>query len=341
MRPIYVCMATDENYVPLASVAISSLLESNKKASQIEIFLLDSGITEMSKLVLKKQVQKYNRKIHFISVLSELEELKRIGTNAQGSNKSYAAYARFFVINNLPDYVDKLLYVDCDVCICEELYELFEMNLENWWIGAVIDILPNFHKRAIDFKQYNLYFNSGVLLFNCKEWKKNNVLQLIKQHLLTVGCKYSFHDQDIINLVCKEKIYVLPPKYMVFLPEYTWGRKGILQLSELDENTYYRENELKEACDNPVIIHYVDSILGRPWYRGCNSVYFNPWNKALKKSPFNKNFPYIDKKFSYAHLLLRKIYFIFPKNLFIEIHKKRKNKVLLEREKKYEKKYIY
>lgn len=337
MNPIYVCFATDDNYVPLASVAIASLLQSNKNVERLEIFLLDSGISNENKEILIKQVNEYRRQIHFIDVSRDLDELKQLGTNAQGTYQSYAAYARFFAINYLPDYVDKLLYVDCDVCICGKLNELFELNLDEWWLGAVIDILPKFHKKAIGFEQTDLYFNSGVLLFNCEKWKKEQILLQIKNHLLTNRCRYSFHDQDIINLVCKGKIYALMPKYMTFLPEYTWNKNGILQLSELNEDAYYTQEEIQDAVINPVIIHYVDCFFGRPWYNGCASKYFKPWNEALKYSPFSEKFPYVDNKTSFAHLILRKIYSILPKKIFIAIHKNRKNKVLWEREKNYEK----
>lgn len=336
MKPIYVCLATDDNYIPLASVAIASLLESNKKTNRLEIFLLDSGISNFNKDILIKQVNNYRRKIHFIDVSPDLEELKKLGTNPQGRYQSYAAYARFFVINYLPEYVGRLLYIDCDVCICGELNELFELNLDDWWLGAIIDILPNFHKIKIGFEQKDLYFNSGVLLFNCENWRKENILQKIKNHLSTIGCSYSFHDQDIINLVCKEKIYPLNPRYMAFLPEYTWNKNGILQLSELNKNAYYTQEEIHYAAINPIIIHYVESIYGRPWYKGCESKYFDPWNEALKCSPFAESFTYVDKKNSVAHLLLRKMYSILPKKVFIAIYKSRKNKVLVEREKKYE-----
>lgn len=331
MRPIYVCLASDDNYVQLASVAIASIMKSNIQAP-IEFFFLDSGLCSENIEKLKKQVEEKNKKITFVSVLSELENLKRIGANAQGRYQSFAAYARFYVINKLPDYVDKLLYVDCDTCICSTLQELFEEDLQVNWLGAVIDILPDFHKKAIEFDEKDFYFNSGVLLFNVKQWKENDVLKKIESHITLQKCRYSFHDQDIINIVCKGKIKSLKPRYMVFLPEYSWGVKNILQLTDLRKDAYYSDDEINEATENPCIIHYVESIFGRPWYKNCQSRYFDRWFQALTESSFSESFKYTYKRISVKHRMLEIAYYIIPKKSFISLYKKRKNMVLLRRE---------
>lgn len=331
MRPIYVCLASDDNYVQLASVAIASIIKSNIQ-DPIEFFFLDSGLCSENKEILKKQVEEKNKKITFVSVLSELENLKKLGANAQGRYQSFAAYARFYVIDKLPDYVDKLLYVDCDTCMCSSLQELFEDDLQGNWLGAVIDILPDFHKKAIEFDEKDLYFNSGVLLFNVIKWRENDVLRKIEAHIAFQKCRYSFHDQDIINIVCKGKIKRLNPRYMVFLPEYSWGVSRILQLTDLRVDAYYSDDEIKEAAENPCIIHYVESIFGRPWYKACHSRCFDRWLQALAESPFADSFRYTDKKISLKHRMLEMAYYIMPKKSFISLYKKRKNMVLLRRE---------
>lgn len=331
MRPIYVCLASDDNYVQLASVAIASIMKSNIQA-HIEFFFLDSGLCCENIEKLKKQVEEKNKKITFVSVLSELENLKKLGANAQGRYQSFAAYARFYVIKKLPVYVDKLLYVDCDTCMCSSLQELFEDDLQDNWLGAVIDILPDFHKKAIGFDEKDLYFNSGVLLFNVIKWKENAVLKRIESHIMSQKCRYSFHDQDIINIVCKGKIKSLNPRYMVFLPEYSWGVKSILQLTDLIKDAYYGDDEIKEAAENPCIIHYVESIFGRPWYKACHSHCFDRWLQALEESPFADSFKYTDRKISLKHRVLEIAYYIMPKKSFVFLYKKRKNTVLLRRE---------
>lgn len=331
MRPLYICLATDDNYVPLATVSIASIIDSNYD-SNIEFFILDSGISNKNKSLLKKIVNNGVNKISFIDVSSNLQKLIELGVNSQGINHSYAAYARFFIIEYLPEYVDKLLYVDCDTCICDSLNKLFNIDLSNFVLGAVLDILPDFHKKNIGFISSDYYFNSGVLLFNCKEWRKENIVLKIFEHLKNINSKYSFHDQDLINIVCKNKIKILPPEYMVFLPEYSWGAKKLNILTKLRKDKYYTTEELLQASENPVIIHYVDGIFGRPWYFNNKGKYDYIWKKYLKLTNLENSFPYKEKKRSLLNKCLINSYYILPKILFIKIYSIRKNRVLRKRE---------
>jgi len=332
MRPIYVCLATDDNYAPLASVAIASLLNSNSEADSVKLFILDSDISQENKKILSEQVECKGRSIHFIDVSADLEELRSMGANAQGQFNSFASYARFFIIDHLPEYVDKLLYIDCDTCVCGSLQSLFSKDLGDSWFGAVIDILPDFHKEKIGFERQDWYFNAGVIMFDCHNWKENHVFEAIINHLKHIGCKYSFHDQDIINLVCKDHIMPLPPHYMTFLPEYSWGSSRIIQMTDLESNAYYSNEELIEAAENPCIIHYVECIFGRPWYNGHRSKYFEPWNVAFKNSPYHGTFRFQNKKKSIGHKILEATYYILPRTWFISIYKARKNKALHRKE---------
>lgn len=332
MRPIYICLATDDNYVQLASVAIASLIESQDMA-QIELFILDSGISYINKKKLFDQC-KGHITVQFIDVKSDLEKLVNLGVNTQGTFNSYAAYSRFYIVNYLPDYVDKLLYIDCDTCVTSSLQDLFNIDMKQNWLGAVIDILPDFHKLEIGFDQKDYYFNSGVLLFNINLWRENKIVEQIENHLMTHKSKYSFHDQDIINIVCKDKILPLHPKYMVFYPEYTWGLDGIMILSDLNKNSYYSAEEILSAANEPCIIHYVECVYGRPWYIGCRYKYFSYWYDALKKSPYALDFKYQEKKSSIKHKIFECASNFLPRNIFIFIHKIRKNKILHRKEEK-------
>lgn len=339
MSSIYICLATDNNYVQLASVAIESILENNEFVDNIEFFILDSGINKNNKDIIRNQIKNKNRKVYFYNVLEELNKIKAYGANSQGRFNSYACYARFFVIEKLPLYVDKLLYLDCDTCICDNLEELFETNLNNYLLGGVLDILPDFHKRYINFNSTDYYFNSGVLLFNCDIWRQEGTLEKIKEILLKENNTYSFHDQDIINIVCKNRIKILHPRYMVFLPEYSWGKKNLIKLTNLSTDTYYTEQDIEEAVKKPCIIHYVNSLFGRPWFTNNNGKYDFIWKKYLKNSPFNNNFQYIGNKVSTKHKIFLLIYKIIPRSMFVKMFRRRRNKILIKKEIENEEKY--
>ena len=339
MRPIYVCLAMDDNYVPLASVAIESILINNSRSEEIEFFILDSGINEINKKILRNQIEQKKRKIEFYNVSDELKKIERMGANSQGQYNSYASYARFFIIDKLPQYVDKILYLDCDTCVCDSIEKIFDIDLENNILGAVIDILPNFHKKYLKFDFNDKYFNAGVILFDCKKWKEYKILDKIKQILMSENNTYSFHDQDIINIVCKNRIKPLHPRYMVFLPEYSWKKKNLIKLTDLSEDAFYNDIELEKAVKSPCVVHYVNSLFGRPWFLYNKGKYDKIWNEYMMKSPFADNYPYIDKKVSLKHKIFIILYKILPKSIFVNLFKKRRNNILLKRELENEKKH--
>lgn len=76
-------------------------------------------------------------------------------------------YARYFI----PKYIkeDKVLYLDSDLIVNSSLVELFNIDLENHYIGAVID--PHSQEYHKDYIEYN----AGVLLVNNALWKEVNL----------------------------------------------------------------------------------------------------------------------------------------------------------------------
>ena len=254
-----------------------------------------------------------------------------MNVNTQGSFSSYAAYSRFFIADDLPDYIDKILYIDCDTCVVSSLEDLFNINIDNYVLAGVLDILPSSHKKHINFTSQDMYYNSGVLLFNCKKWKEEGYTHKIYNHISSIESMYSFHDQDLINIICKNKIFTLPPEYMVFYPEYTWGYEYLNFLNEIDCK-YYNDMQLKNAINNPIIIHYVDSIVGRPWYENNINNFASYWLNMLEKCPVIDSFLFIKKSSSFRHKGMRFLYNYFPLKVFLILHKYRRNQLLKNKE---------
>ena len=58
--------------------------------------------------------------------------------------------------------------------------------------------------------QVDKYINAGFLLINASLQRKDNLFNEFKRHL---NKQYQFQDQDIINIVCKDRLTFLPLKY--------------------------------------------------------------------------------------------------------------------------------
>ena len=125
----------------------------------------------------------------------------------------------------LPDLTDynKILYLDVDTIVCEDLSLLWQLNMGNRWWAAVEEAIGWWRPFGMP------YFNAGVSLYNLDQMRKDNVVSMLVEDLNTV--RYPFPDQDVINK------FAVPYK--------------VIPLT-----TRYNESFCCGYTDNPAIIHY-------------------------------------------------------------------------------------
>lgn len=115
--------------------------------------------------------------------------------------------------------IDKLLYLDTDTYINKDLKELFDINISNYYIGAVRDVHVNWSKdfphRWDDFYLQRIrkhtYFNGGVEMLNIKNMLKNNIFETLQTFKLEPYMKMT--DQDIYNIVFDGHVKYIDLKY--------------------------------------------------------------------------------------------------------------------------------
>ena len=246
--------ASDDNYAPLLTVAMTSVCENNNVP--IKFFILDNEIKPKNKSFLKNLEEKYdNVKIIFIE-LSDLEDrlnLPKFQTEGILS-MNITAYSRLFMSLLLPEDIDKVLYLDCDTLVLKSLEELWDINIENFMCAGVEDPAPIALKETIGFKAEDTYINSGVLLINLKKWRENNIVDDFLKFLKEYEGKAFHHDQGIINGVLKGQILKIHPKFNLL--GHFDGKKDINTVLKWNGCSYYYDKDtLIEAEQNTVIRH--------------------------------------------------------------------------------------
>ena len=134
------------------------------------------------------------------------------------SRWSPVIFYRLFAHKIFPD-LDKVLYLDSDTIVHQDLGRLYNTDISEYIIGAVMDMaatndphnpngvyVSNFSRQ---FLNRGPYFNSGVLLINLKKLAEYNEL-LTKT---TIPLKYP--DQDLMNVAFAGKIKSLDLKYNI------------------------------------------------------------------------------------------------------------------------------
>ena len=180
------------------------------------------------------------------------------------------AYNRLFMSTILPKDIHKVIYLDCDMVVNDNLHQLWEENIDNYAVGVVTDYQNNNMKvyKRLGYDAKYGYFNSGMLLVNLDYWRDNNVIPMFLEYIKNHSDKLYFADQDVLNPLFYNKKKILPIRYN--LNTALLFKKGYLLIS----SDYYQE--IEEAFRKPAIIHYTTD---RPWFKGSPNPMLHYWEE--------------------------------------------------------------
>ena len=209
METLTIAYATDENYAKLVWCSLKSLLENNANFFTVKAYIISDNLSNSSKDKLSNLISSYNGKICFI----EFDSIAYGLDNACTFQNGKTSYARLFLAQIVKE--NKILYLDCDTLINHSLCDLWNTDLEGYYIAGVKDIIAPQLKQDIQLLPTDIYINAGILLINIQEWKKNKIESQFIAYIKKMNGKISCHDQGIINHVCKNKIKTISCTYNV------------------------------------------------------------------------------------------------------------------------------
>lgn len=200
MSLIRIVMASDEPYAPHLATALRSLAEANSHIAPLEVHVLSSDI----KPATRERVEQSVPAGSLVLVWHDID-ITVFGSFSTAHYVSKMTFARLLIPKLLPETVDRVLYLDTDLLVLQNLERLWAVDLEGAVIGAVLDILDPLVKvnRAAhpEVPDVGAYFNAGVLLIDLNRWRAERVseraLEYLAQHPRT-----TYMDQDALNVVC-------------------------------------------------------------------------------------------------------------------------------------------
>ena len=167
-----IAFASDNNYVRYLSVAMLSLIENCSNKYNYDIVVLENNISNENKRLLYKEISNYkNVSLRFVDVQRFYDENKDINFVTLGKC-TIATYNRLFIPEIFKNY-NKVLYLDCDIVVKGDLSDLYEIELNNNYIGAVAGA-EVFSWRVENSIAKCIEINAGVILYNIKECLKND-----------------------------------------------------------------------------------------------------------------------------------------------------------------------
>lgn len=277
---LHFALSSDENYVPFLGTAIISLLENNKEFEGITIHILSNAISTENQTRLKTLVNSYKREC-IIYDMSNVEEM--LG-DLKVETIAISSYSRLFLTEILPEEVDKIIYLDCDALIVNSYKRLWELDIEDYLVAGVEDMVPVNFKTSLNLEKDTRYINAGMMLMNIKKLRAENWMLKIKDFIKGFSEEIPHHDQGVVNALFYDKILILEPKYNCMTPFFLMSSNELSKLYNL--NSYYKDIELAQAIDNPVFVHLTSSLITRPWVKGSRHPFAKKYLSYLKMTPW-------------------------------------------------------
>lgn len=301
-----IAFSSDNHYATQLGVAILSLLENNKNFEQINIHILDNGISTEYKNKLR-EITSSQADIFFYELsdlLKTLEEGYKIPKSI-----SISSYARLFLSEILNKKISKIIYADCDAVFMNSLEYLWALDLSDFSIAGVLDHVGVDNKIKIGLPKDFPYINAGFLLINLEKWRITNAQNTMLSFIESQKGAVVHHDQGVINACFKDDIFILPPNYNVMTSFFDFNN-----VDEIKEfygvKDYYDQKQIDEAKRNPIFVHFTPSFSKRPWVKGSRHPLKNKYIELLNISPFD-DFKLIEDNRNFKVKLLEKLYWVF------------------------------
>lgn len=268
---IPIAMAADNNYTYPLIVAMTSILDNKNPDTKIDFYVMLSGdFLDENKAKIMSLQNKYDH--CRITLIDMKDKAKNMHTSRHITE---ASYYRLMLPSILLE-LDKVLYLDSDIIVQKDLSDLYNQDLENYYLAGVLDIcccgsgMVNVRKeRAKTQTDYFVekfgvdaykekYISSGAALFNLKKIREDNrhieFMENAKMY------SHMYHDQDVLNFVCFDHILVLP-------------------------DVYHKDARFASLSEQ-VIIHYASKI--KPWSKPRRRLADLWWEYAQKTDYYNE-----------------------------------------------------
>lgn len=243
--------ATDDAYAPYAGVAIQSLIDHADPQTTYSINILYTCLSDANAIKLLELAQT-NVGVNLVDVSGLFSNLETYST----AHFSEAMYYRVLIPQLFPSK-EKVLYLDCDIIVRDNVAKLFDVDLGNSVLGAVRN-LCNVKRTEYVTSVLGLndeqYFNSGVLLFNVRAFANAAIGQKCFD-LISEYRNLECPDQDILNLACVDQVTWLPDRWNV-----AWQHA-------IEKNQHYRDRRLFQkfmnTLEDTAILHFTTGT--KPW----------------------------------------------------------------------------
>jgi lipopolysaccharide biosynthesis glycosyltransferase len=242
-----IVLACDGWYAMPLATTLRSIVQANQSSWPLEFHVLTEGFTERARRKVVDSLPQGSVSIRWVAV-----DLSRFGDFAGLPHTvSKMTYSRLLIPSIFRDTVSKVLYLDTDLVVLDDLGELWDIDLEESVVGAVLDRWDQNIKRGDKLGDLDLsdvprvkdYFNAGVLVIDLDRWREKRISEKALDYLTRYPLS-PFADQDALNVACDGVWKKLHPRWNF-------------------QNHFEQNISSMQSKQRPGIIHFVGKE--KPW----------------------------------------------------------------------------
>ena len=284
-----IVMAADDKYVPYVTVMIRSVAEHASPDRNYDIVILHSSITPRH----QRQIQNEFRENSNFSI--RFCEVAYLYASIALKTHFHISVETFYrlLMQDIMKHYDKVLYMDSDLVVMDDLAKLYDTDMSGYCLGAVrdIDMAGNYHGKDPARREYfqNVltianpydYVNAGVLVMNLSEFRKCFTTQQILDTIAMT--EWLYMDQDILNFLCDGRIKFLDMDWNVVM---NWKNENGSRMEVAICAPHQIYLDYMESRKHPKVAHYAG--FQKPWVLPeCDlAEYF--WNYAEKTGVYSE-----------------------------------------------------
>lgn len=249
-----IACCTDRGYLKYCVTMWLSLFD-HHQGEEVGIHLLTNGLEAEEIEKARRIVEAHGARFAAYDVDGALLDALPKG---QYGYITSTTYARLFLPVILPEQVERVIYLDCDLLVTDSLLPLWNYPLgEGHEVAAVEDSCSanaRYYSRLHLSAEKHRYFNAGVLLVNLEAWRRNGFVERAKNLLCGGELQLDYADQDVLNVLCCGRTTYLPFRYNL---QEAMLRRYVPEMS--DE----ARSKIVESLSSPAVIHF--TYILKPW----------------------------------------------------------------------------
>ncbi|KRA96618.1 hypothetical protein ASD83_16110 [Devosia sp. Root685] len=219
---MHVALTFDDNFWAPAYATMRSVCLFSHRRQELVFHLCHRTLTAAHRADLECITEEFPVELRWYD-LDQSNMFRDIaGRMPENKRLSNIVYARLMIDRLVGPDVTRILYLDCDMLVREDVAFFFELDLEGNSIAAVRDSIGALITGRRDLKQNrdifdpaDYYFNAGMVLIDIAKWREADVIGRMEEAYAAGIMQRIYYDQDLLNLIFKGKWLKLPWRWNV------------------------------------------------------------------------------------------------------------------------------